>query len=319
MIREFALEPRLVGTWNEDQARYYRSQFSMDSGRVVSRWPAQWRNDVLNAFSESEYSGSTRRRKQLSLFLRKLKGRTIGRPGGEPNPDKTAGWLAGALREHERCPFDAILAGSNPGRHSDVLLHGDIDEHPLWQVPRGLLVDRRAEAMGDAIASTLRLSRRVILVDPYFRPRRRENQEVLGSFCERMFRNRPGPPPERLTILTEFSCKRGRDSYFDDACRSELPGRAPEGLRVVVKRLQRREGRDQMHNRYVLTDLCGIQFGTGLDTGSAGATDDVTLLSEQQYRYRWRQYAQEPPADFKVVGRPVELVGRRRLGGGGRV
>ena len=319
MIREFALEPGLVGTWTEDQALYYRSQFSMDGGRVVSRWPAQWRKEVLTAFNESEYARSTRRRKQLNLFLRKLKGRTIGRTEGEPSVNETSGWLAGALREHERCPFRAILAASNPGGHSDVLLHDGIDEHPLWQVPRGLPVDRRAEAMADAVASTLRLSKRIVLVDPYFRPKRRKNLQVLESFCERMFRNRPGPPPEQLTILTEFSCKRGKDGYFRDACRSELPGRVPEGLRVVVQRLQRREGRDQMHNRYVLTDLCGIQFGTGLDTGSAGATDDVTLLSEQQYRHRWRQYAQEPPSDFDVVGRPVELAGRRRLGGGGRV
>lgn len=214
MIREFALEPHLVGTWNEDQVLYYKGQFSMDGGRVVSRWPAQWRNDVLKAFDESEYAGSTRRRKQLNLFLRKLKSRMIDRPGSGTSLDETAGWLAGALREHQRCPFRAILAGSNPRKHSDVLLHDDIDEHPLWKVPRGLLVDRRAEAMADAVASTLRLSSRIILVDPYFRPNRSENLEPLRSFCERMWRGRPGPPPEQLTILTEFPSRGARKRTF---------------------------------------------------------------------------------------------------------
>ena len=318
MIREFALEPRVVGTWNEDQARYYRSQFSMDGGRVVSRWPAQWRNDVLRAFDESEDAGSTRRRKQLNLFLRKLKRRMIDRPDSERTSEETAGWLASALREHERCPFRAILAGSNPRGHSDVLLHDDIDDHPLWQVTRGIVVDRRAEAMADAIASTLRLSKRIVLVDPYFRPKRSESLQALEGFCERMSRSRPGLPPEKLTILTEFSLRRGTDTHFRDACKDELPRRVPAGLRVVVRRLERKEGHDEMHNRYVLTELCGIQFGAGLDTGSAGATDDVTLLSEQQYRFRWKQYAQEPPSDFEIVGTPVELVGRRRIGGGPR-
>ncbi len=318
MIREFALEPRLVGTWTEDQARYYRNQFSMDGGRVVSRWPAQWRNDVLRAFDESEYAGSTRRRKQLNLFLRKLKRRMIDRPESERTSESTAGWLPSALREHERCPFRAILAGSNPGGHSDVLLHDDIDDDPLWQVTRGVVVDRRAEAMADAIASTLRLSKRIVLVDPYFRPKRSENLEVLERFCERMFRSRPGTPPEQLTILTEFCIKRGEDGYFRDACKRELARRVPEGLRVVVRRLEPKKGRDEMHNRYVLTELCGIQFGFGLDTGKAGATDDITLLSEQQYRHRWKQYAQEPPSDFDIVGTPAELVGRRKIGGGPR-
>lgn len=318
MIREFALEPRLVGTWTEDQARYYRSQFSMGGGRVVSRWPAQWRNDVLRAFDESENAGSTRRRKQLNLFLRRLKRRMIDRPDSERTSERTAGWLASALREHERCPFRAILAVSNPRGHSDVLLHHDIDDHPLWQVTRGIVVDRRAEAMADAIASTLRLSKRIVLVDPYFRPKRSENLEVLESFCERMSRGRPGLPPEQLTILTDFSRNRGTHEYFRDACKQKLPRRVPDGLRVVVRRLERKEGHDEMHNRYVLTELCGIQFGVGLATGGPGATDDTTLLSERQYRHRWKQYAQEPPSDFDLVGRPIELVGSRKIDGGQR-
>ncbi len=290
----------------------------MDGGRVVSRWPAQWRNDVLDAFNESEYAGSTRRRTQLKLLLRKLKRRMIDRSDAERKPGTNVDWLASALREHERCPFRAIVAGSNPGGHAAVLLHDDIDDDPLWQVTRGVVVDRRAEAMADAIASTLRLSKRIVLVDPYFRPKRSENLEVLESFCERMSRSRPGLPPEQLTILTDFSRNRGTHEYFRDACKEKLPRRVPEGLRVVVRRLERKNGRDQMHNRYVLTELCGIQFGAGLDTGDAGATDDITLLSEQQYRHRWKQYAQEPPSDFDLVGTPVELMGMRKIGGGPR-
>jgi hypothetical protein len=49
-----------------------------------------------------------------------------------------------------------------------------------------------------------------------------------------------------------------------------------------------------MHNRYVLTEIGGIAVQHGLDrSGNAEETDDLTLLSEEQYRERWAEYSPE--------------------------
>nr|MEC4583581.1 hypothetical protein [Candidatus Parabeggiatoa sp.] len=50
-----------------------------------------------------------------------------------------------------------------------------------------------------------------------------------------------------------------------------------------------------MHNRYILTDIGGVLFGTGLDDdndGESTSTDDVTLLDESAYKQHWKKYGQ---------------------------
>ncbi|MEK8020101.1 MAG: hypothetical protein VSS75_024780 [Candidatus Parabeggiatoa sp.] len=53
--------------------------------------------------------------------------------------------------------------------------------------------------------------------------------------------------------------------------------------------------KDEMHNRYILTDIGGVLFGTGLDDdndGESTSTDDVTLLDESAYKQHWKKYGQ---------------------------
>jgi len=39
-----------------------------------------------------------------------------------------------------------------------------------------------------------------------------------------------------------------------------------------------------------LTDIGGVSFGIGLDDGDDGETDEVTLLEDKKYKFRWVQY-----------------------------
>ena len=58
-----------------------------------------------------------------------------------------------------------------------------------------------------------------------------------------------------------------------------------------------------MHNRYVLTDIGGVQFGTGLDEGEEGTTDVVSRLDAEPYEKRYQDYA-EPGFSFDPDGEP---------------
>ena len=51
MIHEYALEPELVASWHDRmQFRFFIGQFGFGTGRVVSRYPKQWRELVLEEF-----------------------------------------------------------------------------------------------------------------------------------------------------------------------------------------------------------------------------------------------------------------------------
>jgi hypothetical protein len=77
-------------------------------------------------------------------------------------------------------------------------------------------------------------------------------------------------------------------------------------LRIV--RLEQRPQGEQLHNRYILTDVGGVLFGAGLDEGDDGITDDVHLLDRAQYEQRWQQYASDSPA-FDRPESPIEVSG----------
>ena len=62
-----------------------------------------------------------------------------------------------------------------------------------------------------------------------------------------------------------------------------------------------------LHNRYILTDVGGVQFFTGLDEGDPGTTDDISLLGADAYRERLENYvgpahAFDLEGDFEVCG-----------------
>ena len=77
-----------------------------------------------------------------------------------------------------------------------------------------------------------------------------------------------------------------------------------------VRRWRNRPGGDKLHNRYILTDVGGVQFGAGLDEGDQGATDDVTIIDDDTYRRRMVDYAGTAPA-FDLEG-TLTITGLRR-------
>ena len=98
-------------------------------------------------------------------------------------------------------------------------------------------------------------------------------------------------------------------STFRQECERYLPAVIPGGMTLIVRRWQNRPAGEKLHNRYILTDVGGVQFGFGLDEGDRGTTDDVTLLSAPAYGQRLGDYA-GPAYAFDLEGE-VKIVGRK--------
>ena len=231
--------------------------------------------------------------------------------------DDSSEWRENAEREYDRCPFQAILARTNPAGHPHVLTESDLEDGATerWAVTRGLTVPRKAADMAKAVGPMLRCSSDVIFIDPHFaplQPRDRRYLPPFAAFLEAMIRQRPGGMPKRIEVHTAAD-HTGTEEFFREECEKRLPGCVPEKMRVLVRRLRQRQGGEQLHNRYILSDLGGVSFGYGLDEGDEGETDDITLMEREQYEARWSQYSGDPPAAFEQEGTAVEVVGTRRL------
>jgi hypothetical protein len=310
MIHEYALEPELVATWTDrSTCRYFKESFGLGQGRVVSRYPKRWKRLVWDSFDSTDDFA----RKRLEELLASLSEQMVQRSDARWDGESTS-WRNNAESEHERLPFHAILARTNPKNHAHVLTENDIDEDSAvrWVAERGCSVERNAAKMADSVAPLLRCSSDVIFVDPYFRPGRKECQRPFAAFLERMVSQRPGKTPKRVEVHTAAD-NTGTEEFFREECERKLCGWVPERIQVLVRRLKQKQNGEKLHNRYILTDLGGVTFGIGLDEGNEGETDDITLMDRGQYELRWSQYGGNPPAGFDQEETPVEVVGTRKL------
>jgi hypothetical protein len=97
-----------------------------------------------------------------------------------------------------------------------------------------------------------------------------------------------------------------------DACERRLrPILRP---RVTLRAFVWGEGLNgaRMHNRYVLTEVGGIAVQHGLDRSSAPETDDLTVLSKEQYEQRWAEYS-AGSASYRLI-RDRSFAGDAALG-----
>lgn len=200
-----------------------------------------------------------------------------------------------------------------PGRenldgHTRVLIGTELgDTTLLWAVPRAVTIARRAAEMAAALADMLRISEVIIFVDPHFGPERLRHRRTLEAFLRAVIQARCADGPRRVEVHTSMD-NTGTREFFVAECQGRLPRCIPTGMNLRVIRLEARPREEQLHNRYVLTDVGGVQFGAGLDEGDHGATDDLHLLERAQYEARWQQYAGDAPA-FDRPEPPIEIGG----------
>lgn len=123
MLDEYAVEPEAIGaSWSD--FRYLIEKFGFDQGRLISRFPAQWLNMVL----EVAKGLPDVERKRVTVGLERAKRCVIDTR--RPYNPGLAGWLENAVTEHARVPFHAIIAKANPQNSGHVLTVGEIDDRP---------------------------------------------------------------------------------------------------------------------------------------------------------------------------------------------
>jgi len=62
-----------------------------------------------------------------------------------------------------------------------------------------------------------------------------------------------------------------------------LPSWLPEGLTLNIYRIKKIPGKQEVHNRYILSDIGGVSFGHGTDRSGNDSYDDINLLSARQF------------------------------------
>lgn len=81
--------------------------------------------------------------------------------------------------------------------------------------------------------------------------------------------------------------------------KTQLPRILPHGKAVQIYLWKQRENDQRLHNRYILTEACGVAFGTGLDQideNNPFATDDLHLMQNATFSIHRNEFLGQAPA-----------------------
>ncbi len=318
MICEYALEPELVATWHTSlYFSHFIKHFGFDpddgraTGRVVTQYPSKWKKRVWDAFNSGQPAQYFTARRRIEILLEQLGKIPVRRSDSVWDDQRT--WLENAEEENKRYLFHAILARDNPDNNPQVMRGEDVlpgmDLPSLWRVPREIPVIRTATSMATHLEPMLRCATRILFIDPYFRasePRwRNPLKEFLKIICD-------SSREVTLEYHTSGSYDKApsRDLFFRE-CKQYLPRIIPRGFTITVRRWKNRNNGEELHNRYILTDIGGVGIPNGLDERDQGTVDIYRLsLETWQQRLKDYGYASVPKFDFDPEKSAFDLKGK---------
>lgn len=299
MIGEYALEPEMIAAWCTDhyKCKYFREKFGTTQGRLPSRYPKKWERKVWDAFA----GGSDMDKTRLTELLVRLGETMVKRK--DITWDENSTWLENAVREHGRYPFSAILARNNIKNISGILCEADLDDSSPEYSSHGKSVRRNVPEMVEAVKSILLCCRWVKFVDPYISPSRPDYRPSLEAFLKILAGERPVGLPSSIEIHT------GLHAATETFLQEKYIQIIPAGLRVTLYQWVAIPNEQELHNRYILTDIGGVAFLHGLDTSKENnSKDDIFRLARNQYDLRCEQYSPEKSA-FAQAAEPIIITG----------
>jgi hypothetical protein len=298
MVNEYAIDPTCLTDWQ--RLRFVADAVGAHNGRLVSEYPKKWASILGRAINGRPPLERTR----LEILYARITPHLIPSPG-RAFDGQTIDWLTNAEATHGALPFHAIVAAQNPRNHSDVLKIDEIDTSTdLWKAPHSRTVPRTAQEMAKTASLLFQVASDIVLVDPHFAPTRRF-LEPLEQFLELCFACRRRSAPRVRMVVQEESRSACVGDTFEQSCRNAIAPLIPTSLQCELARIREKPSpSEKIHNRYVLTDWGGLDFGIGLDdaggNGGDGESDDVHLLDKEHFDCRWRQYALMEAFDIAV-------------------
>jgi hypothetical protein len=291
MVYEFAISPSLCKNYKDLQ--FFLQTFGRGEGRLFSDIPRKkWLRLARQEIKASE-NGQVMK-KRLVAAVERLSRKALYKRNYLPDAGQRP-WLDHAIAAHRDRPFKAILIECYTGHEACIIsCEQDFIDDSRWTIPQDSAVKRTAPEMIQAIRPMLDCAGEVVLIDRNFDP---------GKFRWRQF----------LMGLTDvlsgrtFSPSIGKiDFHFGDGisidhlqflCSNQISGNLPDGMKINFFIWPR----DQLHDRYVLTDVGGVRFGIGLDIwdGSGPEKVEISRVSEKTRR-RWWAVCKSKTADFSI-------------------
>jgi len=273
MSREYGIDPEAINTYET----FFQviPHFGSRHFRYIRRYPKKWSSMVKRAVDNIAPRAKARIIEKLIQIDKELVD-CLSDHNGNPTYNGTISWFDNANSFHSIQPFDGIITSTTNGCSYVCDIYSlDIDTNPIFKPP--YRVRRTADEMASIAKQLLQHAREIHFVDPHFEKLNQRHFRPLKKFLETIFARIGNTPISKIIYHTGnlIQDDAGIKAAFDKRIIPILPA----GASVSFVRWPY----DQMHNRFILTDIGGIGFGIGLDDDDLGSNpnhfDDVYPIS----------------------------------------
>ena len=143
---------------------------------------------------------------------------------------------------------------------------------------------------------------------------------AFKAYFGTMLKRKTRPLPVRLEIYTKFDDRSwGADENgFAAKCREILSGLLPVDLELRIFCWDKKTGGKEFHDRFILTEFGGVDFGHGLDApGRPGrpspAKVKIQILDKDDYQELWGDFREDSEVYYKRISDPIIIVGTKTL------
>lgn len=308
MIYGYAIEPSALIKWAKNISDFEffienDDKFGYGNSRVLIEFPKfkNWKKQYLESLNNASEDERIRLEQTYKKFI--IEG-PIVKHSFEYNGNIS--WLDNALIDANREMFKAIIAEENPNNKPYVLKRDLRREWAAkyWKIEEERIIPRKAQCFADAIYPMIRNSKKVCFIDPYLNLDKLQWYSTFKTIFDKIsYDNRKDFTKVVFEIHISADIYKSQErQYYKECNMKKLQEILPKGVTVTVFRWKQRGNGEKLHNRYVLTDIGGVKFSTGLDEGKQGETEEIALMRKKPYQIRWEQYNSESPAfdlDFK--------------------
>lgn len=247
MFKEFAVDPACMESFE-----YYsllKRDFGFDRGRYASADVKTW---VREAYSVAKASGITPVRKKSVLnFLNKLqkdrKQNVFLDVRGARDGGSWLDWYRAAAEEY---PFAGVISEA---LDNGISFEDIIEDDERWRTDNAIPCEKTKDAIVNALLPLIRISRSVLLVDPYFAF---SNNDVLARLIQKAQKFHP---LRELELVTSIAAKDPTAIYERQYSRLN---RKP--IRITMTCVADK----WFHDRYLITDRGAIKSGQGFSSGA---------------------------------------------------
>ncbi|BDU71557.1 hypothetical protein [Mesoterricola silvestris] len=292
MLHEFALDPEAVEDLKD--LRFLQEAFGLPKGRLLAELPEGWAAAVFKRLGGAGGLNASK----VTERLVELKRCMTARPSNPIGP-----FLTVAQVEHQRCRFHAILTADRAVPEIPLIPFQEVTESPLWQSPRSIAWPRERGTILKRLRVFGSLTRELHLIDPYFNLRFAGCRNFLEELLTLILEGR-GREACHVRVHFHLSAKHTGSSIPIEDWTLRLNRLTKwRPLSVNISLWDDESFHTRFHNRYLLNDSGGIQFGDGLELQELRrGLDTASLLGEEAYGELWRRVRTlQPVQNARIV------------------